>query len=372
MSIPSESDPVVNELRSLDSEIVPILNDRDSASRLLELLPRKYGPSALADPQVARVWELTALWFLNSNRIHEALGLFWRLYQQMLDGQERSWIHKGMPLVWMSDCYARLGFAVHAKRYLMLTLCEDSLREGGSVSPNTSGVYFRLVWRQGLTDQELRRYATRFCELSQEMPEEAKYPEALLQRVDDRWLTEAPSPKESGTYVVSPPYVRYLIGKLGDGSGQALELLAEYLMACMPGCRTKRRQRSGSTDYDVVCSMEGFEVDFRSEFGRYFVCECKDWNEPADVTVMAKFCRILDSTKSRFGVLFSKRGISGAGKPAFAALEQLKIFQDRGVVIVVLDLKDLESVASGGNLVQLLRERYEAVRLDLRGPQYAG
>ena len=35
----------------------------------------------------ARVWELAALWFLNTNRIHEALGLFWRLYQQMTVGQ---------------------------------------------------------------------------------------------------------------------------------------------------------------------------------------------------------------------------------------------------------------------------------------------
>ena len=50
----------------------------------------------------------------------------------------------------------RLGFVVHAKRYLMLTLVEDALREQGVVTPNTSGVYFRLVWRQGLADVELR------------------------------------------------------------------------------------------------------------------------------------------------------------------------------------------------------------------------
>jgi hypothetical protein len=82
---------------------------------------------------------------------------------------------------------------------------------------------------------------------------------------------------------------------------------------------------------------------------------------------MAKFCRVLDSTKSRFGVLFSRSGISGTGQTSFAALEQLKMFQDRGIVIVVLDLQDLESVASGANLIQLLREKHEAVRLDLRG-----
>lgn len=372
MSTPSASDPVIQELTSLDAEIVPVLNDRASASRLLELLPSKYSPSTVVGPNGARVWELAALWFLNSNRVHEALGLFWRLYQQMVEGQQAAWAHKGMPLVWLSECYARLGFALHAKRYLMLTLCEDALRGNGSVSPNTSGVYFRLVWRQGLSDYELRRYAAQFFSLSQQMPEEAKYPEALLQRVDDRWLTEAPAPAESGSYVVNAAYVRHLLGKLRVKSGHTLELLAEYLMASMPGCRAKRRQRSGSTDYDVVCSMEGFDVDFRSELGRYFVCECKDWSSPADFTVMAKFCRVLDSTKSRFGVLFSRSGISGTGETAFAALEQLKVFQDRGVIIVVLDLEDLEAVACGANLTQLLREKYEAVRLDLRGSGHAG
>ena len=98
---------------------------------------------------------------------------------------------------------------------------------------------------------------------------------------------------------------------------------------------------SNSTDYDIICSMEGFEVDFRSEFGRYFVCECKDWNKPADFTAIAKFCRVLDSVKSRFGILFSKNGISGTKKIGYASLEQIKVFQDRGMVIVVIDKSDL-------------------------------
>ena len=37
------------------------------------------------------------------------------------------------------------------------------------------------------------------------------------------------------------------------------------------------------------------------------------------------------------GVLFSCEGISGVNHSAFAAREQLKVFQDRGVVIVVID-----------------------------------
>lgn len=365
MSKPSPDDPIVKELAGLDSGLPAILDERDSASRLLELLPTKYSPSALATEAGARAWELVGLWFLNTGRAHEALALFSRLYKQMMAGQDSARINKGLPLVWLSECYHRLGCPVLAKRYLMLTLCEDALRENGTVSPNTTGAYFRLVWRQGLSDSELKRYAKSFFDLAQANQAEAKFPEALLQRVDDRWQTEAPSAGEFGRYVVSPAYVRYLIDSLGDGSGNALECLAEYLMACMPGCRTKRRQRSRSTDYDIVCSMEGLDVDFRSELGRYFVCECKDWKDPADFTVMAKFCRVLDSTKSKFGVLFSKTGISGSSKTEFAAREQLKVFQDRGVVIVVVDLSDLETVAAGGNLIQLLRDKYEAVRLDL-------
>jgi len=39
---------------------------------------------------------------------------------------------------------------------------------------------------------------------------------------------------------------------------------------------------------------------------------------------------------------------------------------------VVVDRDDLRAVASGANLIQLLREKYEAVRLDLQGSSYAG
>jgi hypothetical protein len=276
-----------------------------------------------------------------------------------------------MPLVWMSDCYAQLGFSVYAKRYLMLTLVEDALREHGTVTPETTGTYFRLVWGHGVSHSEVGRFAAAFARLAQESPEYALYPEALLQDVDDAWLTEFPSARKASHYRLNPAYATYLLGLLGTSQGVALERLAEYLMSCMPGCRTKRRQRSYSTDYDIVCSVEGFEVDFRSEPGRYFVCECKGWQSAVDEGAMAKFCRVLDSTKARFGIIFSRHGLSGTGQTAFAEREQLKVFQDRGIVIVAVTQDDLESAVHGANLISLLRHKYESVRLDLRS-QKAG
>jgi hypothetical protein len=70
-------------------------------------------------------------------------------------------------------------------------------------------------------------------------------------------------------------------------------------------------------------------------------------------------------------ILFSKSGISGTGDTQFAEREQLKVYQDRGIVVVVLSLADLENVAKGENLISILRNQYEAVRLDLRASNRA-
>jgi hypothetical protein len=155
-----------DELRTLNADLIPVFPERDAAARFLERLPKTY--RSVQTETVARPWELVGLWFLHSGRFYEAVAIFWRLYQQMVEGQQKARCHKGMPLVWLSECYRALGFSVHAKRYLMLTLCEDAIREQGSITPNPSGIYFRLVWLYGLPDYELRRYASEFYKLSQE------------------------------------------------------------------------------------------------------------------------------------------------------------------------------------------------------------
>ena len=359
----------LKELAELEPELIAVIRPRDSAARLLEELPRRYRAEDVAkEGREQRIWEVTGLAHLNQGRFQEALAIFWSLYREMVKAQSNvGRVHKGMPLVWIGDCFKNLGFPLHAKRFYMLTLVEDAIRGRGQIDTQASGIYFRLAWGNLLPDPEVRRYAKRFYELAGEQPQLSLFPEAMLQGVDQRWMTEFPSALEASSYWINPLYVSHLLASIGATRGQSLEVLAEYLMSSMPGCRTTRRLRSGSTDYDVVCSVEGFEVDFRSELGRYFVCECKDWSKPADFAAFAKFCRVLDSIKSRFGVLFASKGISGVGRSSDAEREQLKVFQDRGMVIVVFDLDDLRAIANGVNLIHTLRERYEAVRLDLRG-----
>jgi hypothetical protein len=360
---------VVLKLREkLSEDSYPVLDKRDGAAEFVRELPRVFTSTSIMDGQPNQdAWTSVAGFYSAQGRVHEALSIYSALYDYMLVAEEETGkrYHKGTPLVWMSDCYGRLGYSLISRRYLMLTLVEDAIRESGKVSPDTTGVYFRLVWGGGLSDTQLNQYAEKIYALSQKSAVDSMYPEWVLQHLDQSWIAQIPAPQEVGVYAANARYVRKLLAGLGDGTGKTLELLADYVLSCMPGCRTTRRVYTPSTDLDVVCSMEGFDVDFRSELGRYFVCECKDWGKPADFTTLAKFCRVLDSVKSRFGILFSKEGISGEDDYRYAGLEQLKVFQDRGMVIVVLEQSDLEQVANGVNFISLLRTKYEDVRLNL-------
>lgn len=358
------------EKNNLPSELRGLFPMLDGAARFLEVLPKLYSPEKVDDESRAehKIWDTVGFWYLGNGRYHEALAIYEALYNQMLTAQEQfnRRCHKGTPLIRIADCYGGLGCIQFVRRYLMLTLIEDAIRDKGTISVERTGSYFRLVWG-GLTDSEFKRYAREAFDLYSKDANNARFPEWVLQQLDQGWMTQLPAIAEAGIFVVNRKYVQYLMSTLGDSSGAKLELLADYIMSSMPGCRTMRRKRTPSTDYDLICSMEGLEVDFRSELGRYFVCECKDWEKPADFTTMAKFCRVLDSVKARFGILFSRHGISGAGQDRDAAREQLKVFQDRGMVIVVITEADLQRVSDGANFIGLLREKYAKVRLDLEG-----
>jgi hypothetical protein len=182
----------------------------------------------------------------------------------------------------------------------------------------------------------------------------------------DDWKTVAPSQAEAGQYLISRPFAKHLFERVGDDkSGMHLESLARYVMSSIPGCRAWKA-RSHSTDYDVVCALDAPPDDFRRDIGHYFLCECKNLSKPAGFTIIAKFARVLESEKCRFGILFSMKGITGnQKKPKHAQREVLKLYHDTGIVIVVIDQNDLKQVVEGKNLVTLLRRKYETVRLDL-------
>ena len=265
----------------------------------------------------------------------------------------------------MSEIHGYLGHPLLAKRYIILTLCEDAITTGGKIPIDQTGSYFRAVWQHGISDQEFHRYASNAWSSSQQDSEAMRFPEWALQELDQKWMTEYASSAEASLYVANPAYCNWLLSKLGAGDGKALERLAHYLLNCIPGFRAKMRTRTRSTDYDVYCAIEGPTYDFRSELGRYFLCECKDWKGPANVTTVQKLGGILRTQKCRFGIIFSKSGFSGQGEAKNAERELLKIKQD-GIIILTITGADLKEVARGANFFSMLRDRYEREHLDLQ------
>jgi len=85
------------------------------------------------------------------------------------------------------------------------------------------------------------------------------------------------------------------------------------------------------------------------------VCECKDRSVPAQLYCYGKILPGAGFGQIPLRDTVLKKGISGEGTHRDAALEQLKIFQDRGTVIVVVDQRDLDRVADGANFISLLR-----------------
>jgi hypothetical protein len=351
-----------------------ILIEQDSAVRLLGDLREKVPPEDLEPTSTVNsipcdVWSFYGVLLMLQGKSHQAIEVFDALYSRILCRQSSTEkrFHKGLPLFYISECHQSLGRMVNAKRYMMLALCEDAVSDAGELDLRNSGSYGRLAWVFGLSDRQIRAYATQAYAAFQENAREASMPEWILQQFDQQWKTEVPSDQEAGTYHITKRYCEQLIAQLGGGDGKALERLAQYLVGNMPGCRAYLRARTFSTDQDVVASFEGPIADFRSELGRYFVCECKDRKDgKATFSDVAKFCRVLDSVKAKFGVIFSPNGLTGESEAEHADREVLKVYQDRGIVIVVVNRNDLQLVAEGANFISLLREKYEIVRLDLQ------
>lgn len=324
--------------------------------------------TVIHDETAVMHWQSCALALMQQGRFHDAADLLQVLYQGALvaqgDRRPTSSV-KGIALVWLAEAHIRLGHRALAQRYTALTLCEDAIGAEGEFEKLIRwGGYWRARLQFGAADHEVRSLVEEFWKAFQTDSTMGRFAEWVLQQVDERWRTELPATSESGRYQINRLYANELLNRIGSDKGTGLELLAQYLLSSIPGWRTRRRVRTPSTDYDVMCVLEGVSVDFRGDLGRFVVCECKDWSTAVDFTAVAKFARVLESAKCRCGILLSRHGVTGKGTTRDAAREMLKVYQDTGIAILVFDLNELKLVIDGANLIQLLRDKYEQVRLD--------
>jgi hypothetical protein len=342
-------------------ELIGYLSDKNTLTELATL------------DEIKNTWVGCALIYRYfQNQYPNALKVLFAFYQKLIEYQIASkvWTHKGYPLAFIRDMYMLMDCRVLAKRIAMLTLIEDSIgdmKTAGHLKKNEAGIYPRLSFYHGMSDDNIDDYFKEINVLYEDLGEPENYlPERILQELDKSWMLEFPESSESLIYSVNTIYIQELLKELDDDKkGLNLELLADYLLSAIPGFRTGRRMRSKSTDYDVLCALEGLDKDFRFELGKYVLVECKNWNQVADFSVISKFISTIDSTRCSAGILFSKNGISGEQNDRNAKREILKVYQRNGITLLVVDKNDLEKVAKGANFIEILRRKYEINRFDL-------
>jgi hypothetical protein len=141
--------PIVgeSEKQSLDelceaTFLQDVIDKHDSAYNLLSKLRNAIPQEQVASKSIDNA-DGSNLWcafgnmlLFNLQRYYPALTIYEALYEHQLDYQlknNKSRIHKGLPLFRIADCYQALNMPVHTKRYLMLTLIEDAITGGAAI-----------------------------------------------------------------------------------------------------------------------------------------------------------------------------------------------------------------------------------------------
>lgn len=309
-----------------------------------------------------------ALVFIQARRYSEALHAYHNLYLLHLDIQKvvQSRIHKGDVLYWLGFVSEQMGCHSVALRYYLLALCEDAIESKGTIVPSEVGTYHKLVIGYGFTPKW-------FHDLALEIYEAYKgdrynvFPEHMLVGVNSAVRVFQPVGYEFQIVAQSPHYLTQLIEDLGGGgsNGKAMERIASYLLSTIPGFHVTERIPSNSTDYDVLAEVPMEASRLYPYTGDVIVCECKDTQDATGFTSIAKLCRVLDSVKARAGIVFSRNGVSGVRNTLDAHREIVKVYQDRGILIVVVDVNDLRAIAGGESFYSVIVEKFRRLRLDL-------
>lgn len=159
--------------------------------------------------------------------------------------------------------------------------------------------------------------------------------------------------------------------------GNALEILAAYLLTHIVGCFPVRKSETPDFENDLVIRNLSRNVSPALDvLGRYFIVECKNRVANTGSHEIAYFASRVRYGRATYGVLFTREGITGSGgtkktKGKREPNERIedgrfmlhRAYHQDGTVIAVVTKADLERVATGEeSILQLLLRKHDEVR----------
>jgi Restriction endonuclease len=155
-----------------------------------------------------------------------------------------------------------------------------------------------------------------------------------------------------------------------DEKGKALESLAKFLFDSVPSLHCKYRNlRTRSSEIDLVIeySRSNMAIPLFDELGRYCLVECKNWSKPVGVGSVRDFMGKLDKCKIKFGIIFSRNGVTGVDSGVDALREIQSRYDRDGVYVLVFSLEELKDISNSTNFCDALDSKADGLRFDAEG-----
>jgi len=152
--------------------------------------------------------------------------------------------------------------------------------------------------------------------------------------------------------------------------GKTLERLSQFLIDNAPSLSCKYTNLiTRSSEIDIVIEYDSAKgsILLFEDVGRYSLVECKNWSKPVGASTVRDFLGKLEKTKTKMGIIFAKRGITGA-ESGLDALEEIRAkFSRDGVFVVVFSFEDLRGINDSKSFLEALDVKADNLRFATQG-----
>lgn len=158
--------------------------------------------------------------------------------------------------------------------------------------------------------------------------------------------------------------------KLEELSNIVFKDSVENLFDVYKNCRTSTNEIDLLIRWTENARLAGINSAFPC-FGETFLCECKNYDGPVNVTFVGKFSSLMAVTNTNFGVMVSWDGVTGRSKwsDSKGLIKKIALREKR--YIVVLDKDDLKRICDKKDSVfSLIFNKYTALKMETDYDKY--
>ncbi|PAE86887.1 hypothetical protein [Shouchella clausii] len=142
--------------------------------------------------------------------------------------------------------------------------------------------------------------------------------------------------------------------------GDALELLTRETLKALKFFDALPNIHSSTNEIDFLCKLSAPGNIAKSKgyfrFENDFLIECKNYARPVDVTYVGKFASLLISHSKKFGILVSKKGVTGSGwSDAYGWTKKLYLKHD--LLIISFTLNDFRKLTNNESFFEIIEQK---------------